>query len=221
MRDELLLEPKYIREYTACLLEALKRNNYSVNENIFHHNTSFSKLPIIVENGILSIMDQQKKGLANYSKGDLERLSDITSHINGIDGISLSKTGLTDLYRDEDVYNPYKSSSVDIVIGEVKAFRRSGNYGNEFIYTRSILPDMFLSMDIRLMKLIENTKSIDDLEKIKRIVVAVNSLKETAMAIEKQNIYLPIREMSYENDSSNGPQLDILKMAEMPKIKIK
>ena len=221
MRDELLLEPKYIREYIVYLLETLKRNNHSIEEGVFHHNTTYDALPLIAKNGILSLLEQQKKGLVSYSKEDLERLSDISSHINGVDGISLSKTDTEDAYPDEDIYDPYKEKYVDIVLIGVQAFHRRNHYTNEYIYLDSISPRKFLSFDIRLMKLIENTRNIEDLERIKEIVIAINSLKETAVTIKGEKLFLPIREMSYEKDSVNGLCLDIDKMAEMPLINIK
>ena len=72
----------------------------------------------IVKHGILSMKDLHNSGINIYSLDALERASNHLSHINGNDGISLAVVGLTDLYKDEDEYDPYKLECVDFVVDD-------------------------------------------------------------------------------------------------------
>ena len=141
-------------------------------------------------------------------------MDDIESHINGKTGISLSIVGLTDLYRDEEEYDPYDSSLVDLLVSsDIKAARNSCHYGNEFVSKKIITPNNIKSVDIRLLQYIESDryKSIDD------IISKYNSLRKIALSIIKRNLDIKFREMS----DGNGDIFDIDRLSNIPKIKIK
>ena len=171
--------------------------------------------------GIHPLLEQKKVGIIDLSHEKLSVLDDITSHINGNDGVSLSKTNLTDLYPDEDVYNPYKHDAVDVIIDGIDAKRMTTHYGNEFVHEGSILLEKFLSFDIRLLRLLESAKNMNDLLLLKQVVENINILKEIAICMQKKRLYIPIREMSYEKSHENGLCLDRDKLATMPKIFVK
>lgn len=148
-KREKLLEIKYILE--DCLTK-----KDILDESLYHHNVSYSDTPSVIKNGVLSLREQNKRGITNYSEEKIKVLDDTESHINGIDGISLSVVGLNDLMKDEEEYNPFNSRCVDIVISkDIKAYRNSSHYGNEYIADRIILPDKFKAIDIRLLLYIQ------------------------------------------------------------------
>ena len=70
----------------------------------YHHNSVYQNAPSIVKYGLLSLNGIYRKGIKDFSKEILALSDDISSHVNGNDGISLSVVGLTDLYKDEDEY---------------------------------------------------------------------------------------------------------------------
>ena len=218
MPKEILLNKNDISKYVIDTLESLKCGHFYVSEDCFHHNTPYKLVPSILINGLHSIQRQNELGISNYSKKDLELLADVDSHINGINGISLSKINLTDLRRQDFTYDPKEDKSVDIIIDDSINVRRSTrHYGNEFISESSIMPNKFNALDIRLMALVTNTQSIDHLKELERIIIAINSLKGIAKTLEEQKLTIPIREMSLEDNSL----LDTTKIMDLPIIRVK
>jgi len=194
---EIILEEKYILEYVKDMINSFKIKNINVNDAKFHHNTSYKLAPSILKHGILTIVDSNKLGITNYTEKELKLMSDTDSHVNGIDSISLSIPGLTDLYKDEMEYSPFKPTEIDLLISnDVKASRTTTHYGNEYLSHGSILVDKIKSIDIRLVKLIEEAKSI---EKIKVIIEKYNYLIGIAKILKELNLDMPIRDMSNEN----------------------
>lgn len=208
------LEEKYILEYVKEILTYLKANKVCVDAK-YHHNTDYLKTPSIIENGILSLDKLNERKIREFSKEQLEILNDTNSHINGSDGISLSVVGLQDLYKDEDEYNPLKSDCVDILISSLVPARRTTNhYGNEFIATNIIEPNMFESIDIRLLKYIETLK---DIKSIGEVIDKYNSLRLIAKSLKDNKVDIPIREMSNEDEIS----LDLDGLIDLPILEIK
>lgn len=141
-------------------------------------------------------------------------MDDTDSHVNGIDSISLSVVGLTDLYRDEFEYDPYNPTQVDFNISsDVKAHRLTTHYGNEFLCNDSISIDKLRSVDIRLLELI---KLSEKGYSIRDIIDKYNCLKDIALAIKQSNLDIPFREMSSDNLT-----MDIDKVSVTPKLILK
>ena len=209
------LEEKYILEYVREMLISLKNGKEKIGGARYHHNTDYLKAPSVIRNGILSLNELNKRGIRQFPEKQLDILNDTNSHINGSNGISLSVVGLEDLYADEDEYNPLKSASVDILISNlVKASRTTNHYGNEFIALGIIEPTMFKSIDVRLLKYIESSK---DKESVNRLIDKYNSLKLIACALSESKLDIPIREMSYEDDTN----LDINSLVLLSELKVK
>ena len=221
MEKSLLLSEKEVYEYLKDLFIDLKDENISCKLDVYHHNTSYENIESVILNGIHPLVEQKKLGIKDFSLEELKRLDDVTSHVNGNDGISLSKTNLDDLYPDEDVYNPYSERLVDILIDSIKAHRSTMHYGNEFIHDGSILQDKFLMFDVRIISLIEKSKNKEDLELLKNVIKKVNYLKTYAALIHQKGLDIPIREMSLEESHEKGISLNKDKLMVMPKIIVK
>ena len=212
--NEVLLEEKYVLEYIRYTLNDIMIGTSDVTDAKYHHNTQYLLTKSIIKHGILSLEELNKLGIRNYTNDTLKVMDDIESHINGKTGISLSIVGLTDLYRDEEEYDPFDSSLVDLLVSsDINAARNSCHYGNEFISKRIITPNNIKSVDIRLLQYIESDRyqSIDD------IISKYNSLRKIALSIIKRNLDIKFREMS----DGKGDIFDIDRLSNIPKIKIK
>lgn len=202
--NTITLEEKYILEYIKDILNETKLGTTSVNNAIYHHNTNYCDAASICKYGILSIEDQKKLGIKNYSEDFLKTMDDIESHINGNNGISLAVMGLKDLYPDENEYNPYKPGLVDFIISkEIKTYRIPLHYGNEFLSYQSISNDKIRAVDIRLLLLIEIIEKRNYLNNfsITSTIEKYNHLKNIALTIKQLNLNIPLREMSYQDNT--------------------
>ena len=178
----------------------------------YHHNSGYSSASSIIKHGILSIKDLHNSGINVYSLDALEKASNHLSHINGDDGISLSVVGLTDLYQDEDEYNPFNPNCVDFIVDDsIKAYRSTLHYGNEFISYNSIPNDKINAVDIRLREYIRLISKVDDINKA---IKYYEDLRKIAITLKECSLDIPLREMSNDNCV-----LDIDKVSNMPKIK--
>lgn len=210
---EIKLEEKYILEYIKYMISSFKTKSIEVNDAKYHHNTSYSNTPLVLKHGILSVSELNRLGIKQYSPEILNLLSDIESHINGIDSISLSVVGLTDLYSHEFEYNPFNPIEVDLNIScNIKVGRSTLHYGNEYLCYENIGVDKIKSIDIRLLKLLEKEKNFP----IKDIINKYNLLRDIALSLKENNLDIPLREMSNDNSA-----LDITKVSEMPKLILK
>lgn len=208
-KREKLLDIKDILE--DCLIR-----NMIIDDYLYHHNVSYKNTPSVVQNGILSLREQNERGITNYSEETLQRLDDTSSHINGVDGISLSVVGLDDLSKNEDEYDPFNSNYVDILISkDIKVMRNSKHYGNEFIANKIILPDKFRSVDIRILMFIKELLNKEDvtIDDINKLIDKYNSLRKIANELVLTGNLVPIREMSYDNIL-----LDTYKLSNAPRI---
>lgn len=177
----------------------------------YHHNTTYEQAPSIIKYGILSIEDLHKKGIMTLSAEALKRISNIESHVNGTDGISLARTGLTDLYGDEEEYDPLRPAVVDFIIdSNIKACRSTIHYGNEYIANSPIEPSKIQSVDIRIRKYLKLLEKKD----VETAIKYYENLKLIAQALKEKQLDIPLRELSEKNTS-----LDIDKVLKMPKIK--
>lgn len=210
----IILEKEYIKEYLHDTLNSHRIKTKNIEEGLYHHNSSYQFGVSIVKNGILSLEELNKKQIIKLSEEQLKLYDDTYSHVNGANGISLSIVGLTDLYRDEDEYNPFDSNKLDIIVSkQVQARRSSTHYGNEFIASKKISSKLFESIDVRLIKFLENIKHESDITKL---IENYNHLLDIAKAIKEKGLDISIREMSNENIT-----LDVEKLSNSPKIIVK
>lgn len=195
--------------------------NIDVNSR-YHHNCDYKDTTDLINNGILSYSDKQLlKGIILTDK-EKKRLND-DYHVNGSNLVSLSSLDINydDLYRDELIYDPYSSSQVDILVsGDVKAYRNSTNYANEFLSASKLNPSYFESIDVRLLKNL-NDKTVLYIDnsyeyRLTKIIEYYNYLRDISLALINNNLNIPLREMSEENVT-----LDINKVKDLPKIYLK
>ena len=176
----------------------------------YHHNTSYKNILYVVKHGILSLQELSKIKNTKITPQELMLYND-ENHVNGSDKVSLCKVGLKDLYENELEYDPDNPKLIDIIVSNnVKAYRSTTNYGNEFLVTGGIPNYLFKTIDIRIIKLLENKNNI------KEVVEYYNKLILIAELIKKLDLDIKIREMSNENIT-----LDIDKIIKMPKMIIK
>lgn len=205
------LSEKNVIEFVNDYISSITSKNGEINNGRYHHNCEYSDAPSIVKNGILSLYDINRLGIKTYSSDVLDLASDIESHVNGCDAISLAVVGLTDLYRDEDEYDPFNPMLVDFVVSDnIKAGRSSINYGNEFLSYEPIYRDKFKAIDIRLRSYLNKTKDY------KKVIAMYEDLRKIALAMKSTKLDVPLREMSNGNN-----RIDIDKVINMPKILIK
>lgn len=215
------IEEKYVFEYIRDILNSSKLGNLEIDNSSYHHNSNYDDASSIITTGILTLEELNRLNIKKFTPQQLQIYNDIESHINGTMGISLSKVGLKDLYKDEDEYNPFDSKLVDFVIStDIKAARTTLHYGNEFVTQTSITPEKFKSVDIRLLKYLEEVKSKRDIleyiKSLEKLISKYNRLKNIALSLKQKDTYIPFREMSYDDSV-----LDIDKLINNPQLKLK
>ena len=214
--NEIIIKEKYILEYIRNMLYSCSYAIKNIDDNAYqyHHNTAYEYAPSIIKYGILSIEELNSLGIRSYSKDYLKFIDDIESHVNGKDGISLSVTGLTDLYKDEDEYDPCQSNIVDFLVDEnIKTVRNTTHYGNEFISENKISSDKIVSADIRIINYINNLSEKDG-KAIFSVINKYNQIIMMSKEILRHNRNIQMREMS----EGVNRKIDVEKMSEMPRL---
>ena len=214
--NEIIIKEKYILEYIRNMLYSCSYAIKNIDDNAYqyHHNTAYEYAPSIIKYGILSIEVLNSLGIRSYSKDYLKFIDDIESHVNGKDGISLSVTGLTDLYKNEDEFDPCQSNIVDFLVDEnIKTVRNTIHYGNEFISRDKITSDKIVSADIRIINYINNLSKKDG-EFIFSAINKYNQIIMMSKEILRHNRNIQMREMS----EGVNREIDVKKMSEMPRL---
>ena len=212
--NEKIIREKYALEYIKDILSTYSYALKNVDDAKYHHNAPYKDARFIIKYGILSMEEINKLGIKSYSEEDLNLMDDIESHVNGKDGVSLSIVGLTDLYKDEEEYNPFMPNVVDFLIdNNIKAFRNTIHYGNEFVSEGKITSDKIKSADIRLVKYIDSLPKKDNIDIID-VVNKYNNLILMSKEIVSSKKDIQIREMS----EGVNRKIDVEKMSEMPRL---
>lgn len=215
--NEKIIREKYALEYIRDILSTYSYALKNVDNAKYHHNAPYKDAPLIIKYGVLSMENINKFGIRSYSEDDLILMDDRESHVNGRNGVSLSIVGLTDLYAGEEEYDPFTTEMIDFLIdNNIRAFRSTIHYGNEFVSEGKITSDKIKSADIRLIKYIQ-----DLLKKgrgnIEDAVNKYNNLILMSKEIISSNKDIQIREMS---DGFNKT-IDTLKISEEPRLILK
>ena len=197
------IEEKNILIFIKDIILSNKLHFEVINRAKYHHNSSYKDAPSICEYGILSLKELNKLGINLYTDEILKKMNDIDSHINGNDTISLSVVGMTDLYKNEYEYNPFNPDNIDFLISDdIKAMRSTTHYGNEYLVRDKIDKENIKSIDIRLLdliKTIEDKKTITT-TRLEQIILKYNYLIDIAKKLNNNNLNIPIREMSLNNN---------------------
>lgn len=220
MNDSESVQKEYVLEYILDTLNDLIVSKEVVHGAKYHHNTPYKTAASICEHGILTMNDLEKLGISKYSKDILFKMADHESHVNGIDAVSLSVHGLSDLSKDEDEYNPFNPHNVDFLISnDIQVRRSTTHYGNEFLSFGSIDNTLIKSIDIRILKLIKqvNLNDVNEEKQIKSIIEKYNHLREISKVLKDNNLDIPFREVT----NSNKNLIDTDKLASTPKLVLK
>ena len=194
---KIYVQKENVLNYILELLNIYKGETIKLENARYHHNTDYKDGKNVVENGILTLQSLSDKGLMELSKEQLKIMDDTSSHINGINGVSLAVVGLKDLYRDEFEYDPFDDSKLDIIVDtSLHARRTSTNYGNEYIADGDIDISYIRAIDIRLEECINKVLNTDDERVIIEIVEKFNYLIDISSSLINLNILL--REASFE-----------------------
>ncbi len=194
---KIYVQKENVLNYILELLNIYKGETIKLENARYHHNTDYKDGKNVVENGILTLQSLSDKGLMELSKEQLKIMDDTSSHINGINGVSLAVVGLKDLYRDEFEYDPFDDSKLDIIVdSSLHARRTSTNYGNEYIADGDIDVSYIRAIDIRLEKFINKLLTTDDERVIIEIVEKFNYLIDISSSLINSNILL--REASFQ-----------------------
>ena len=215
--NEKIIREKYALEYIRDILSTYSYALKNVDNAKYHHNAPYKDAPLIIKYGVLSMENINKFGIRSYSEDDLILMDDRESHVNGRNGVSLSIVGLTDLYAGEEEYDPFTTEMIDFLIdNNIRAFRSTIHYGNEFVSEGKITSDKIKSADIRLIKYIQ-----DLLKKgrgnIEDAVNKYNNLILMSKEIVSSNKDIQIREMSYGFNKT----IDTLKISEERRLILK
>lgn len=194
---KIYVQKENVLNYILELLNIYKGETIKLENARYHHNTDYKDGKNVVENGILTLQSLSDKGLMELSKEQLKIMDDTSSHINGINGVSLAVVGLKDLYRDEFEYDPFDDSKLDIIVDtSLHARRTSTNYGNEYIADGNIDVSYIRAIDIRLEECINKVLNTENEKTIIEMVERFNYLIEIASSLINSNILL--REASFE-----------------------
>lgn len=194
---KIYVQKENVLNYILELLNIYKGETIKLENARYHHNTDYKDGKNVVENGILTLQSLSDKGLMELSKEQLKIMDDTSSHINGINGVSLAVVGLKDLYRDEFEYDPFDDSKLDIIVDtSLHARRTSTNYGNEYIADGNIDVSYIRAIDIRLEECINKVLNTENEKTIIEVVERFNYLIEIASSLINSNILL--REASFE-----------------------
>lgn len=220
--EKILLDEEHVLDYVENNINSCLSEPVLVVDDKFHHNTRYKDAVSIIKNGILSMSELSKLGIETYSDELLTTMSDIESHANGSESISLAVVGLTDLLPDEFEYDPFSEKHVDFLITkDITARRVTTNYGNEYLSDDSIYTDKFRAIDVRLLSLVQSIREKKDKElcnsSVRELLENYNRLREMARLIKDMQLDVPLREMS----KNEGIALDIDRVSSMPKVKIK
>lgn len=199
----------------------IKKNLFECQDKIvkledakYHHNIAYEDTISALKHGILSLEELYKIQGKILSYEDRIKYSREGGHINGVDEISLSSMDIDfdRLYDDERIYDPYSDYKVDILISNnIKAYRITEHYANEFLTENKIVPENFKAIDIRLLNYLNNNCD-DIIEGVKYC----NYLIDIANAMKKYSLDIPLREMS-----NKEIHLDKEKVLQLTKIIIK
>lgn len=181
----------------------------------FHHNIGYKHVPSAIKHGILSCY-HQKKIIENreLTHDELYRYSD-DCHVNGTSFISLSTLDIDmdSVYEDEWLYDYRTNEEADILVSsDVRAYRNTTNYSNEFLVDGIISTDDFKAVDLRLL----GTRGINEETRIQKLINNYNCLRRIAVSLFENKLDIPLRERSIEDFD-----LDIEKVKTLPELRVK
>lgn len=226
--NQVEIEEYRVCEYISDMLSEARLKISLIKDAKFHHTSRYSLMPTIIKHGILPLSELNRLNITSYSDEEMKRFSDTESHINGINGVSLSVRKLKNIDINKFIYDPLNPNTVDIRVDSnlktdnsyIKVpYRSTAHYDNEFIFDDMISTDSFRSIDIRIFNLINqiNRTSIFSPVDYNKLVENYNALKEIALEMVLLGKDIPLREMSFGEKCN----LDPMVLMSKPKLKIR
>ena len=65
--NKVILEKKIALEYIKDILNNVKKNGVDIENARYHHNTNYSRAPLVCQYGILSLQDIKKYKIFDYT----------------------------------------------------------------------------------------------------------------------------------------------------------
>ena len=199
----------------SCVTTKIEVSDYK-----YHHNAHYGDMPEILRNGILSYNERLRLENKDGSEEEKYRRSD-SAYVNGTDFISVATeegypADSTPSYRLKyDLYYYDSLYRTDILLSQdIDANPNRHNYINECFVKDKIDISKFRGIDIRLLNYIKATLKNPNERDIKRIINAYNSLIDMSLIMREDNLGIPLREVSCENNT-----LEISKVSNLQKIK--
>lgn len=201
------------------ILNDCKIHNKNFSNKIYHHVSPYNKVPDIIKHGILSKYDYYMINKIALPES-LIKICEDECCVNGLYCVSLARMDLEnlDVYKNEMVYDSFNYFLADILVDEnIKANRNTINYSNEFLYSKSIVPEHIKSIDVRIIELLNhlNMYENDEYEKTKKAIEYLNLLKNIAKYIKESDRDISLREMSININ------LDLDKISSIPTLILK
>lgn len=203
MLRQLEISEKDVNKALMEILYSCREPYINIESSKYHHNTTYEKVPVLIENGILSFKLLKELNKEEITEREMYLRSD-PCYVNGIDHISVSKSLFLygDDYKNDELYDHTLPGRIDIVLSDkIPAYGIGINYANEFLVKDKIDIDMFNSIDIRLLSYLLISDDSNDL------ISKYNNLRNLAILLKKKNIDIPIREMSDDLFSINKEKL--------------
>lgn len=189
-----------LKDYILENLNDCRIKEGLVNNAKYHHTIGYNNVPKALKYGLLSHEERAKLNNRQLTREELNRYLD-DGCVNGSDCVSISTPDidLSQLYRDEFVYDFSVPYAVDIVISsDIIARRNTINYANEYLVNNKISPNDFRAVDIRILNYLKEALN-SELTPIEKVIENYNALSAIAQALITEKFNIPFREMSDEN----------------------
>lgn len=208
----------------------IKENIYScVTEPIiiydkkFHHRLEPKNVVSVLEYGLLS--KRLKTQLVDNRELTEKEISIFSEewHVNGLDFISLSNVEENCILMGEnsEFWDAYCNFFPDIIVSsKVQATRNSTNYFNEYLVENQIPINLFNSIDLRILKII-NIPNLSKRKKIKLLLDYYETIINIAKYLVDNNLSIPLRETSEvknKDEYYKAITLDPNKIIKLPKL---
>lgn len=216
--DIICIDEDMLYEFIKLNLHSCRVSSRIIENSKYHHQTKIERIPNMLKNGILSKNKFSELEGRDLTDDEISIYSD-DCHVNGTDYVSVSSMDLdfSTMGKDEYYWDPIDSLESGIVVSsDIRAFRVTKNYFNEFLVEGGIYPSSFSAIDTKVLKIYTNRFYRGEESKTDRMLRHYHTLKDIALSLKEDNLDIPLREVSDEVIT-----LDIDKVIKLPSLKLK
>ena len=216
--DIICIDEDMLYEFIKLNLHSCRVSSRIIENSKYHHQTKIERIPNMLKNGILSKNKFSELKGRDLTDDEISIYSD-DCHVNGTDYVSVSSMDLdfSTMGKDEYYWDPIDSLESGIVVSsDIRAFRVTKNYFNEFLVEGGIYPSSFSAIDTKVLKIYTNRFYRGEESKTDRMLRHYHTLKDIALSLKEDNLDIPLREVSDEVIT-----LDIDKVIKLPSLKLK